>query len=86
MTGNGERPWIAYVGPFHYPDGGAAARRVLGMAESFSLAGFDVVVASGAGDSADAAETLVAQGQGISYCLLPERQNHSRGYRPRGAG
>lgn len=73
MTGNGERPWIAYVGPFHYPDGGAAARRVLGMAESFSLAGFDVVVASGAGDSADAAETLVAQGQGISYCLLPER-------------
>jgi glycosyltransferase involved in cell wall biosynthesis len=73
MTGNGERPWIAYVGPFHYPDGGAAARRVLGMAESFSLAGFDVVVASGAGDSEDAADTLVLQGPGISYCLLPER-------------
>ena len=73
MTGTGERPWIAYVGPFHYPDGGAAARRVLGMAESFSLAGFDVVVASGAGDSADAADTLVPQGPGISYCLLPER-------------
>ncbi len=73
MTGNGERPWIAYVGPFHYPDGGAAARRVLGMAESFSLAGFDVVVASGAGDSEDAADTLVPQGPGISYCLLPER-------------
>ena len=73
MPGNGERPWIAYVGPFHYPDGGAAARRVLGMAESFSLAGFDVVVASGAGDSEDAADTLVPQGPGISYCLLPER-------------
>lgn len=67
------RPWIAYVGPFHYPDGGAAARRVLGMAESFSLAGFDVVVASGAGDSHAAAPCLIPQGPGISYCLLPER-------------
>ena len=67
------RPWIAYVGPFPYPDGGAAARRVRGMAESFSLAGFDVVVASGAGDSEDAADTLMPQGPGISYCLLPER-------------
>ena len=73
MAGNGERPWIAYVGPFHYPDGGAAARRVLGMAESFSLAGFDVVVASGAGDSEDAEDALVPQAPGISYCLLPER-------------
>lgn len=73
MQAQAARPWIAYVGPFHYPDAGAAARRVLGMAESFSLAGFDVVVASGAGDSHEAADTLVPQGPGISYCLLPER-------------
>ena len=38
MAMRDERPWVAYVGPFGYPDGGAAARRVLGMAESLSLA------------------------------------------------
>ncbi len=70
---NPRRPWIAYVGPFHYPDGGAAARRVRGMAESFSLAGFDVVVASGAGDAPRAVDAPIAQGPGISWCLLPER-------------
>lgn len=67
------RPWIAYVGPFHYPDGGAAARRVLGMAESLDLAGFNVVIASGAGDVADAAPEMIAHGPGISHCLLGER-------------
>lgn len=67
------RPWIAYVGPFHYPEGGAAARRVLGMAESFSLAGYDVVIASGAGDAQASGEALVEQAPGIAYCQLPER-------------
>lgn len=67
------RPWVAYVGPFHYPDGGAAARRVLGMAESFSAAGFDVVIASGAGDSLADVGILMPQGDGIAWCLLPER-------------
>ena len=44
--------WVAYVGPFGFPAGGAAARRVLGNAQSLVDAGFGVVVASGqvAGD------------------------------------
>jgi len=67
------RPWVAYVGPFPYPDGGAASRRVLGMAESLSLAGYDVVVASGAGESVEDEGRLVAQSEGVDYCLLAER-------------
>lgn len=68
-----QRPWVAYVGPFGYPDGGAAARRVRGMAESLVLSGFDVVIASGAGDAADAPVELVHEAEGIDYCHLPER-------------
>lgn len=68
-----KRPWVAYVGPFGYPDGGAAARRVLGMAESLSLGGWDVVIASGAGQSLQDEGKLVAHGDGIAYCLLAER-------------
>ena len=73
MTIRDERPWAAYVGPFGYPDGGAAARRVLGMAESLSLSGLDVIIASGAGQSLQDEGKLVAQGDGIAYCLLAER-------------
>lgn len=67
------RPWIAYVGPFPYPGGAAASRRVLGVAESLSLAGYDVVVASGAGDSLKDAGILVQHGERIAWCRLPER-------------
>lgn len=70
---DGKRPWVAYVGPFHYPEGGAASRRVLGVAESLSLAGYDVVIASGAGESMEDEGELVSQSEGISYCLLAER-------------
>ena len=73
MTDQGDRPWVAYVGPFPYPEGAAASRRVLGVAESLSLAGFDVVVASGAGDSLQNAGHLVRQAEGIAWCRLPER-------------
>lgn len=38
---------IVYVGPFSFPNGGAAARRVLGIAKSMQAAGFEVKVASG---------------------------------------
>lgn len=68
-----DRPWVAYVGPFPYPGGAAASRRVLGVAESLTLAGFDVVIASGAGDSPQDAGKLVQQGEGITWCHLPER-------------
>lgn len=67
------RPWLAYVGPFHYPEGGAAARRVLGMAQSLSIAGYDVVIASGAGDALADDGTLHVQESGIAYGLLAER-------------
>ena len=73
MSGNGTRPWVAYVGPFPYPEGAAASRRVLGMAESLSLAGFDVVVASGAGTETDDDGCVNRQGDGISWCKLAER-------------
>ena len=73
MGGQVPRPWLAYVGPFAYPDGGAAARRVMGMAESLVLTGLDVVIASGAGQSLQDEGTLTAQGDGIAWCLLAER-------------
>ncbi len=41
------RPWIAYVGPFAFPEGGAAARRILGNAQSLVAAGYQVLILSG---------------------------------------
>ena len=41
------RPWIAYVGPVAFPEGGAAARRILGNAKALVGAGHDVVIVSG---------------------------------------
>jgi glycosyltransferase involved in cell wall biosynthesis len=38
---------IIYVGPFSFPNGGAAARRILGVAKSMQAAGFEVKVACG---------------------------------------
>lgn len=38
---------IAYVGPFGFPDGGAAARRILGNALSLREAGYEVEIGSG---------------------------------------
>ena len=73
MDGQSTRPWVAYVGPFPYPQGAAASRRVLGIAQSLSLAGMDVFIASGAGQSLQEEGTLTAQGDGIRWCLLAER-------------
>ena len=42
-----KRPWIAYVGPVAFPEGGAAARRILGNAQALRDAGYDVVIVSG---------------------------------------
>ena len=44
---NAHRPWIAYVGPVAFPEGGAAARRILGNAKALVAAGYDVVIVSG---------------------------------------
>lgn len=66
-------PWVAYVGPFPYPSGAAASRRVLGVAQSLVMGGFDVVIASGAGEAGDAQPMLTEQEPGIRWCRLPER-------------
>jgi glycosyltransferase involved in cell wall biosynthesis len=39
-------PWIAYVVPFDFPEGGAGARRVLGNAQSLVAAGYRVTIIS----------------------------------------
>lgn len=44
---NERRPWIAYVGPVAFPEGGAAARRILGNAKALVAAGYEVVIVSG---------------------------------------
>jgi len=41
------RPIVAIVGPFQFPRGGAAARRVLGNALMLSEIGYDVIIAAG---------------------------------------
>jgi glycosyltransferase involved in cell wall biosynthesis len=38
---------IAYIGSFSFPDGGAAARRILGNAKSLRDAGYNVIIGSG---------------------------------------
>ena len=42
-----KRPWIAYVAPVAFPEGGAAARRILGNAKALVAAGYQVVIVSG---------------------------------------
>ena len=39
--------WIAYVGSFKFPEGSASSQRVLGVAKTIVLAGYDVVVGAG---------------------------------------
>lgn len=43
----GSKPWVAYVGPFSFPWGQAASRRVAGVADSILATGRDVAVISG---------------------------------------
>lgn len=42
-----QAPWIAYVGPVPFPEGGAAARRIMGNAKALVGAGYRVTVVSG---------------------------------------
>jgi glycosyltransferase involved in cell wall biosynthesis len=41
------KSWVVYVGPFAFPEGGAAARRILGNAQSLVAAGYQVLILSG---------------------------------------
>lgn len=67
MTSNRE---IIYLGPFSFPNGGAAARRVLGVAKTLQAAGYDVKVASGQmGKGVQASEWF----EGIEVFSIGER-------------
>lgn len=56
------RPWIAYVGPMPFPEGGASARRILGNAKALVAAGYDVVIVSGQRPDAQGSAFEVAPG------------------------
>lgn len=56
------RPWIAYVGPVAFPEGGAAARRILGNAKALVAAGYEVVIVSGQPPSEQGVDFVVAPG------------------------
>lgn len=56
------RPWIAYVAPVAFPEGGAAARRMLGNAKALVAAGYDVVIVSGQWPGAEGADFELAPG------------------------
>jgi glycosyltransferase involved in cell wall biosynthesis len=64
-------PLIAYVGPVAVPGGGAAARRMLGVAKSLREAGFDLCI--GAGQVAENGHSVTAC-EGIAVHALGERQ------------
>lgn len=44
---NSSKEVIAYVGPFLFPDGGAAARRILGISQTIQALGYKVIIGSG---------------------------------------
>jgi len=59
---------IIYIGPFLFPNGGAAARRILGNAMSFRDAGCEVVIASG-----QMRDGVVSEYEGFEVVSLEER-------------
>ena len=61
---------VIYVGPFSFPNGGAAARRILGNAKALQSSGFRVVVACGQNDVAAAGSNTY---DGIEVLSLSER-------------
>ncbi|MBV1911775.1 MAG: glycosyltransferase [Kangiellaceae bacterium] len=65
-----EKQTIAYVGPFSFPNGGAAARRIVGISKTLQLLNYKVVIGTGQCDS-DAPENN--DFEGISVCSLNER-------------
>lgn len=64
------RPWVVYVGPFAFPDGGAAARRILGNAQSLVAAGYQVLILSGQTAADDAVRPFA---DGIFLASTSER-------------
>jgi glycosyltransferase involved in cell wall biosynthesis len=53
---------IVYVGPMSFPNGGAAARRILGNALSFISAGYEVLIGSGQMPETEFNEDIIFEG------------------------
>ena len=66
------RPWVVYVGPFAFPDGGAAARRILGNAQSLAAGGYQVLILSGQTAADDAVHPFA---DGIFLASTSERDS-----------
>jgi glycosyltransferase involved in cell wall biosynthesis len=64
---------IIYIGPFLFPNGGAAARRILGNAKSFRDAGYEVVIASGQVEDGIEAYPHYSTYEGFEVVSLGER-------------
>lgn len=72
MTASPQQPpWIAYVVPFAFPEGGAGARRVLGNAQSLVAAGYRVTIISAQIDRSGSDARPFARG--ISLASTGER-------------
>jgi glycosyltransferase involved in cell wall biosynthesis len=64
------RKLVVYVGPYSFPNGGAAARRIYGNCRSLLKGGYDVVVTSGQVSDSDRSEY-----DGIPIISLNERRH-----------
>lgn len=69
MSGS-ESKLILYLGPFSFPNGGAAARRILGNAKAIRDAGYPVMVASGQSAGEEGPSSLF---EGFDVVSLGER-------------
>ena len=65
------RPWVAYIGPFSFPEGGAAARRILGVSQALVNNGYNVAILSGQTDGGSS--RLKQYLPGIFYGSMQER-------------
>ncbi|BFN13730.1 glycosyltransferase [Marinobacter sp. RI1] len=70
MTEN--RKLVAYVGPYSFPNGGAAARRIYGNCRSLQYAGYDVLVSSG-----QLSDSPMQDYNGIPVVSLNERRHEN---------
>ncbi len=63
-----EKKLVVYVGPYSFPNGGAAARRIYGNCVSLKKAGYDVIVTSG-----QVSQKKTDEYNGIQVVSLSER-------------
>lgn len=68
----GSRPWVVIVGPFSYPWGQAASRRVHGIAQSIVETGRDVVVCSAGPPQPESDESVGSASGTFTHVALGE--------------